>query len=404
MSLCECGCGGEASPGMRFISGHNSRMYSYNKGKKLSKESKEKIKQKEKETRRLNKLLKEGKIELPFCACGCGGRVRKIGNKYIRGHQRRGKPSWIKGLTKETNETVKKLGEKVSKSRKEFFQTEEGQKWLDDNDRGKNNPMYGKEAWSKGLTKEKDERLRVAGEKISRLRIIFFKTEKGLKVKQSISECLSGRNLSENHKNNIRDGLNIFYQSEEGIKLKKKSKGRRHTKEAKQKMSDARLGEKNHMYGKHLTEEAKQKLREAVIINHKKGVYNRKPTQPEKGIDSIVQNLIPNEYKYNGNYDLGITIGGKIPDFVNVNGKKKAIDLFGDYWHDGEDPQVRIDLFKKYGWDLLVIWEHELKNRDAVIQKILKFHGIESDYVIPQRTLDKWVDSKDKKRKEEEER
>lgn len=83
MSLCECGCEGEASPGKRFISGHNTRVNPpMNKGKKLSKEAKEK----REEIRRLNKLLKEGKIELPFCKCGCGGRVTKIGNKYIHGH------------------------------------------------------------------------------------------------------------------------------------------------------------------------------------------------------------------------------------------------------------------------------------------------------------------------------
>jgi len=28
-------------------------------------------------------------IELPFCACGCGERVTKKGNKYIHGHHRR---------------------------------------------------------------------------------------------------------------------------------------------------------------------------------------------------------------------------------------------------------------------------------------------------------------------------
>lgn len=83
MTLCECGCGGEASPGKRFISGHNARVNTpMKKGKKLSEEAK----RKRKEAIRLNKLLKEGKIELPFCACGCGGRVTKLGNKYIIGH------------------------------------------------------------------------------------------------------------------------------------------------------------------------------------------------------------------------------------------------------------------------------------------------------------------------------
>lgn len=29
-----------------------------------------------------------------------------------------------------------------------------------------------------------------------------------------------------------------------------------------------------------------------------------------------------------------VGIGGLCPDFVNCNGKKVIIELFGDYWHD----------------------------------------------------------------------
>ena len=88
MSLCECGCGGEAKPGRRFIDGHNSRVEHPLKGKHLSEETKQKIR----ETQKINREIKEGKRpvpELPFCACGCGGRVTKPGNKYINGHNSR---------------------------------------------------------------------------------------------------------------------------------------------------------------------------------------------------------------------------------------------------------------------------------------------------------------------------
>lgn len=75
-----------------------------------------------------------------------------------------GKEQWNKGLTKETDDRVKKTGENISKTLKifytteegkksaieggktlkVFFATEEGQKWLDENLRGENHPMYGK--------------------------------------------------------------------------------------------------------------------------------------------------------------------------------------------------------------------------------------------------------------------
>ena len=58
---------------------------------------------------------------------------------------------------------------------------------------------------------------------------------------------------------------------------------------------------------------------------------------------------------------------------MNVNGKKLLIELYGDYWHKGQDPQDRINLFKRYGWDTLVIWEHELKNINKVEFRIHRF-------------------------------
>jgi hypothetical protein len=44
------------------------------------------------------------------CLCGCNQEV-KLGNKYINDHQNRGRVTWNKGLTKETDERVKKQAE-----------------------------------------------------------------------------------------------------------------------------------------------------------------------------------------------------------------------------------------------------------------------------------------------------
>lgn len=42
------------------------------------------------------------------------------------------------------------------------------------------------------------------------------------------------------------------------------------TEETKKKMSESKIGEKHHMYGKHLSEETKKKLSESMIGNHNK--------------------------------------------------------------------------------------------------------------------------------------
>jgi len=424
-NLCECGCGGYANLGRRYIKGHN------NKGKKVSEETI----QKQKETKKISKEIREGKKpvpELPFCECGCGGRVAKLGNRFINGHNQRGKPSpmkgkipWNKDKTKENDNILKIVSEKVSKTRKvmfangelkvwsegktkendiriqrqaetlsmvkkkyfqteegkkhlekrsekerEFYATAEGQQWLDDNRRGENNPCYGKESWKKGLTKETEESINRGAEKLSKTKKEFFATDEGQKW---LDDNWRGKNHPSygNRKaaKKLSKSLKEFYTTKEGKLLAKNC-------------------------GLKMSKIMHEKWQDPYFIKMMTDSWNKKPNQIEKNIDGIVQLLFHNEYKYNGNYELGISIGGKIPDFVNVNGKKKAIDLFGDYWHREENPQIRIDLFKKYGWDLLVIWEHELKDRDAVIRKIVKLHGIESDYITPQKTISMWIDNK----------
>lgn len=72
--------------------------------------------------------------------------------------------------------------------------------------------------------------------------------------------------------------------------------------------------------------------------------------------------------------DSAFWIGRMNPDFKHNNGKKKVIEVYGDYWHKGEDPQVRIDAFKKHGWDCMVVWEHELKEKpENIVEKVKMF-------------------------------
>ena len=103
-----------------------------------------------------------------------------------------GKEAWSKGKTKETDVRLEKSGNKISKTRKEFFQTEEGQEWLDNNYRGENHPLYGKEPWIEGLTKETNEAVKKLGEKVSKTKSEFFTTEEG-------QRWLDENNRGENH-------------------------------------------------------------------------------------------------------------------------------------------------------------------------------------------------------------
>lgn len=58
---------------------------------------------------------------------------------------------------------------------------------------------------------------------------------------------------------------------------------------------------------------------------------NLKPNKKEKLLTKLLNKILPNEYKYVGSGK--IIIGSFIPDFININGQKKIIEFFGDYWH-----------------------------------------------------------------------
>lgn len=98
---------------------------------------------------------------------------------------------------------------------------------------------------------------------------------------------------------------------------------------------------------------------------------NRKPTSIEKTVDKLLTQLFPGEYKYVGKGEF--FLGGKCPDFLNVSGQKKVIEVYGDYWHRNDNPQDRVDHFRKYGFDCLVIWEKDLQDLHSVEKQLMAF-------------------------------
>ncbi|RLF26316.1 MAG: hypothetical protein DRN05_07220 [Thermoplasmata archaeon] len=96
------------------------------------------------------------------------------------------------------------------------------------------------------------------------------------------------------------------------------------------------------------------------------------PNKLERFLSELLQELFPNEYKFVG--DGTVIIGGKLPDFINVNGQKKIIEFFGNYYHKREDEEIRIAYFRRYGYKTLVIWEEELNDLPKLKNKLFRFH------------------------------
>ena len=129
--------------------------------------------------------------------------------------------------------------------------------------------------------------------------------------------------------------------------------------------------------------EVKQRMRERSIklwcdpnfIESQRIGRDMSPNKAEQKLNKILSGLFPEEYKFVG--DFQFTMGGKCPDFLNVNGQKKVIELFGNYYHKRGEEAGRIQHFKKYGFDCLIVWENELKEVTTLTEKLINFHGVE---------------------------
>jgi len=232
------------------------------------------------------------------------------------------------------------------------------------NHKGENNPMYGKSH------SEKTKRL------ISLMRTKFKLSKTKLK-KLYYQKNLSTIKISNLY--NLNPETVRFRMKKFGIPRKKPSEanfGKKFTEEHKRKISQTRIiknlskGDKNPM--------SKPKNVKAWIKSN-----NIKPNKPEKFLIKLI-NKHDLPFIYNGN-KADLIIGRRIPDFYNKNGKNHIIELFGEVFHNPnksffEVPPKRtedgtIKYYRKFDYRVLIVWEKELENPDAVLKKIITFDG-----------------------------
>lgn len=122
------------------------------------------------------------------------------------------------------------------------------------------------------------------------------------------------------------------------------------------------------------------------------GGSKNKPNKKEIILLNIINTLLPNEYKFVG--DGQVILNRFCPDFINVNGQKKIIEFFGDFWHANplkykandimyrglrakdiwERNKKRLKIYKKLGYNTLIIWENELNDINKVRNNIEDFN------------------------------
>jgi len=105
--------------------------------------------------------------------------------------------------------------------------------------------------------------------------------------------------------------------------------------------------------------------------------WGQRPNRPEKKVLIILnENCVGFQYTGDKKYWFHSDKHSYNPDFINKN-KKLIIEVYGDYWHNlpssVERDKGRLECYSNHGYDTLIIWEHELKDKLKVEQKIKQF-------------------------------
>ena len=157
----------------------------------------------------------------------------------------------------------------------------------------------------------------------------------------------------------------------------KKNKGKKFTKEHKNKIRIGNLGKKMSLVSRKKMSNARKEMFKNIefknrVIRNLLNTKRNKINKSETILKDFLTKILPKKYKFVG--DGKIILDGLNPDFININGQKKIIELYGDYWHNLEEyknrDKRRIKSYKKYGYKTLIIWQHELKNLLKLKDKI----------------------------------
>lgn len=190
------------------------------------------------------------------------------------------------------------------------------------------------------------------------------------KTREKISIALTGKPKSEEHKAKIKARTPTML-------------GKHHSAIAREKVSKARKGKSpSFVHRRKLSVSLKRLWLDPEFAKRMIVAFHKKPTKPEIQLEAILNKHFL-QYKYNGDGRLGVMIGGFIPDFPNINGKKDLIEVFGDYYHSTDvlgdrwngSELGKIMVYNSLGYRCLVIWEHELNelSEEEIVAKIKNF-------------------------------
>jgi len=228
-------------------------------------------------------------------------------------------------------------------------------------------------------------------------------------IQTRLHQGMLGKKLTEKSKRKIAKSLKGKTRTKEHcLNISKSHKGKKGSLKARENMSKGQkrylINHPNSFKNKHHTNKSKklisQKLKGRLAWNKGKKmqftVWNKgmkysddlkmkilkatskRPTNPE----NVFNEMTPKAVRYTGNRAWWRTLPNgknKNPDF-KITGQNKVIEIFGDYWHKGQNPQELIDLYKQAGLDCLVFWEHEVyNNQEQILEKVNQFIDLKGE-------------------------
>jgi len=233
---------------------------------------------------------------------------------------------------------------------------------------GKHKPNIHKNGkpWNYGLTK-------VAKDSFPNKRLVEIDNERVRKLSEYLKEGGSPLANKEIHARGVdtrRSRNNGEYFSAEVLEKIRNNNGNKirlenMPNEEKKALGDC-LSQKRKEWWAQLNSEQRSEM-------YRKIFARREPSGPENVFQVNYVDKYNLPFEYTGNIkEKKIDIGGKIPDFIDYE-EKRIIEIFGNCYHEESEYQERIDYFNQLGYDCIIIWASELKNKELVLSKIEKF-------------------------------
>ena len=195
-------------------------------------------------------------------------------------------------------------------------------------------------------------------------------------VKEKISQALKGRQMSPEWIKKIQNRLAELWQDPtyKGRMIEILRSPRRRQQNAE---FLSKLWASKHIEMVEIARQRQQKFantpegKEACRKGAKAALKVRyKPNYPEQQLLNILELHFPNQWKFVGNGE--VWLGNRNPDFLNTDGRKIVIELFGTHWHDLFDVARRTEHYKQYGFACLCFWSDEISNEESIVKRCKK--------------------------------